>query len=78
MSNHHLLADAHKLANQQLERLRILTLLLTEGRSRKLLPECQVDELDHWMFDLVNQAQTHLETAMSYSAPDNDASAEPR
>lgn len=68
MSNHHLIADAHTLANQQMERLRILTLLLSQGRAREALPECQQDELDHWMFDLVCQAQEHLDTAVAYMA----------
>ncbi|MGP1667779.1 MAG: hypothetical protein ACTS5I_18155 [Rhodanobacter sp.] len=68
MRNHHLIADAHTLANQQLERLRILTLLLAKGRAREALPECQQDELDHWMFDLVCQAQEHLDTAATYMA----------
>lgn len=68
MRNHHLVVDAHTLANQQLERLRIITLLLADGRARGALPECQQDELDHWLFDLVCQAQEHLETAATYMA----------
>lgn len=55
-------------ANQQLERLRILTLLLAQGRARDVLSECQQDELDHWMFDVVHQAQTHNEAAMAHAA----------
>lgn len=65
-NNQHLIADAHTLANQKLERLRILTLLLAHGRSRDVLPESQEDELDHWMFELTCEAQTHLEEAARY------------
>lgn len=75
MNNQHLIVDAYTKANQQLERLRILTLLLAHGRSRGTLPECQEDELDHWMFDLVSEAQTHLEEAACYAAKSDDKQA---
>lgn len=63
MNNRMLLQDSLTLANQQLERLRIITLLLTEGEARDQLPESQQNELGHWMFDLVRQAQEHLDSA---------------
>lgn len=63
MSNHALIAEAHTLANQQLERLRILLLIISGGREHASLPECQVKELDHWMFDMVCQAQESIEAA---------------
>ncbi len=67
MSNHHLIVDALTLANRQLERLRILTLVLSNSDELDMLPKSQQNELDHWMFDMVDQAQTHIETAMAYS-----------
>lgn len=61
MKNHALIADAHTLANQQLERLRILTLLLPEGRSS--LPESQIAAVDVWMFEMIDSAQDCLRAA---------------
>ncbi|TFL13692.1 hypothetical protein CSC67_10555 [Pusillimonas caeni] len=79
MSNHHLIVDAHTLANQQLERLRILLLSLSNSDDvRGMLPDCQVRELDGWMFDLVCQAQTHLEAAIEYAAQQRDIAVVPK
>lgn len=66
MSNHVLIADAHTLANQQLERLTILLLLLPEGREN--LPECQQNEVDAWMFEMVGKAQESINAARDAAA----------
>lgn len=75
MNNHHLIADSHTLAYQQLERLRILLLSLMDGEVRSLLPDCQGKELDAWMFDLVCQAQDHLDVAKAHLAQMDKAAA---
>ena len=63
MSSHALIADAHTLANQQMERMRILLLVLAEGEGRDILPDSQQKELDRWLFDLVDQAQQSIDAA---------------
>lgn len=60
MAEPHLIEDAYRAANQPLERLAILTLLVAHEQVRSSLPESQVTELDHWMFDLVTEAQGRL------------------
>lgn len=50
-------------ANQQLERLRILSLLLMREENVDLLPESQHRELYGWYFDLVAMAQEGIDAA---------------
>lgn len=75
MNNRHLIADSHTLAYQQLERLRILLLSLMDGEARSNLPDSQKTELDAWMFDMVCQAQDHLDAAKVHLAQADEQAA---
>lgn len=61
MSSLALIADAHTLANQQLERIRVLALLLPNEREN--LPSCQQKEIDAWIFEMADRAQDCIRAA---------------
>jgi hypothetical protein len=60
--------DFVTLADQQMERMRILLLLLTDDEARTQLSESQQVEIDHWLLSMVCEAKRNLDQVPDMTA----------